>query len=320
MNKLEEMFVTTVTSTFKSETYLEVFLENCLDQSLFHRTIFSLNMSEPSIKELQIVRRFKPYFGSHLKVSRHKKRIPIYQAWNEICLQAKSPFLAIWNVDDSRSEHSLESQYSKITSDEFTSVSGPFVIIDKYGESSGLLADHSKASSSDWLKGMLYGPFFMFKREDLKILKGFDEQFEVAADFDFAMRLQSLGPVGYTDDILGFYLNAQLGVSTKPDSRLAPERECIYLRYGVVEKLDLKLLIPATRFDINKIHVGDSVYSLDACSRNIQVIIDSQTKLLTLRSWIKHLRRIRRSKLQVSLFHYARHPLHSARLLMKLLK
>jgi len=278
--------VTAITSLYKSEEYLELFLQNCLEQSIFHETFFALNISCPSKYELQMIRKYRPYFKGQIAVKQNSSLIPIYRAWNEMCREANTPYVAIWNVDDLRTPNSLASQLSLMQSGNFRSVAGPFSIVRHFGSTHGIIVNQSESPQSHWIEGMLHGPFFMFQKADLSILRGFDEQFKVAGDFDFAVRLTSLGRVGYTNNLLGYYLNERKGLSTSSSSTLPGERERIYLRYGVVKKIDYSILIEAAIFDFASIYVLGEKYLIQESMENFTQIRNSQLNKATTRSQI----------------------------------
>jgi hypothetical protein len=203
-----------------------------------------------------------------------------------MCSQVNTPYVAIWNVDDLRTPISLSSQLSLMQSGNFRSVAGPFSIVRQFGSTSGVIVNQSESPQSHWLEGMLHGPFFMFQKRDLSILRGFDEQFAVAGDFDFAVRLTSLGRVGYTDNLLGYYLNARKGLSTSHSSIQPAEREIIYLRYGIVKKIDYSILIKAAIFDFTGVYVLGKKYLIQDSMKNFNHIRNNQINKSTTRSQI----------------------------------
>ena len=270
--KSKVYMVTTITSLYRSEKYLESFLQNCLEQSAFNKTFFLLNISCPSREELSIIKKYLPSFNGQLSITRHKKLVSIYRAWNELCDKAQTPYVAIWNVDDLRTRHSLSSQLALMQTGKFRSVAGPFSIVREFGSTSGQVVDNSESPHSHWLEGMLHGPFFMFRKKDLSILHGFDEQFKVAGDFDFAIRLTSLGQVGYTRELLGHYLNQRSGLSTSQDSILPIERERIYLRYGVAKKFDYSMLHQVSYFDFTSLQVLGKRFMVEQSMKDFSFI------------------------------------------------
>lgn len=268
----KKYLVTTITSLYRSEEFLGTFLQNCLEQSFFSRTLFSLDFSNPSGREVEILTEYRSYFGNQLVVRQRKSRVPIYVAWNDMCKNSTTPFLAIWNVDDLRTYGSLASQVDLMKENGVRSVTGPFDIVRTFGSTSGERIDKSESPRTHWFEGMLHGPFFMFRRQDLSLLKGFDEKFSVAADFDFAIRLTSLGTVGYTNNLLGYYLNQGKGLSTSRNSSLNVERERIYLRYGVLKKLDFGLLPEVSNFDFTNVVVSGKTFPVVDSMKNFEEI------------------------------------------------
>jgi hypothetical protein len=97
---------------------------------------------------------------------------------------------------------------------------------------------------------MYLGPFMMFDSKVLIKSGLFDEQLRSGADFDLAIRLARSGHLGFTSGLLGYYLDAGLGASTRPNSLQAIERSVIELRYGIFDKFNAEYLPHVTKYDI----------------------------------------------------------------------
>jgi glycosyltransferase involved in cell wall biosynthesis len=255
--------VSVITSAFKSDAYLETFFHSFLSQRVSESTELILNISSPSSNELDIIRHFSALLPN-FRLIVHRNRIPIYRAWNECLSVATGEYIAIWNVDDIRTPESIEKQIAKLDSSEAASVMGAFVITSKFGLLEGTLCKQIVQTHEDYFKGMFHGPFFMFRRSLLHVLKGFDEQFSVAADFDFSIRLASVGSVAYCQDVLGYYLDNRQGASTSRKSVQPIERDAILMRYGAVELIEVSKLPSSLMFDFTSIHVEDETFPIES--------------------------------------------------------
>jgi glycosyltransferase involved in cell wall biosynthesis len=208
---------------------------------------------------------------------KHKKRVGIYQAWNECLDKSTGKYIAIWNVDDLRTPISLESQVKALDNSRAQSAIGPFIITSSYGEKKGKYCPQIVKDETDYFKGMYHGPFFMFRRSCLNILKGFDEQFEVAGDFDFCVRLASLGPVAYCLETLGYYLNERKGISTSKLSVQPVERDAIYCRYGALDLVDVSNLPISLNYDLKNIKIKGRLHPLTKTLMNYENIRQSNS-------------------------------------------
>jgi hypothetical protein len=126
----------------------------------------------------------------------------------------------------------------------------------------------------------------MFSKKSLKILRGFDEQFRVASDFDFAIRLASLGKFESTTNLIGYYLDSNEGASTRKDGVQAQEREAIYARYGAFHKSDPTLLHNIRKFDLDRVFVHDRIYTLRECTSNLDYIFEKNHSEESLSQWV----------------------------------
>jgi glycosyltransferase involved in cell wall biosynthesis len=233
--------VSTITPCYKMKDYIEIFLERLSRQTFFNRMEVVLDHNEPEKGEVELVRKFQKRYPGRLKHIIVKKVDPIGTSMNRCIHNAKGKFLTIWNVDDLRTDNSIEVQYNQIKRNEKIGfVYGNYTIVKEFGSSQGKFIDHKNFDKSELTKSMILGPFFMFKKSLCKKIGFFDEQLLQGADFDFAIRLAlaSNGRIVYEN--LGYYLNAQKGLSTKPNSLQPIEKDLVCMRYGIFEKIERK--------------------------------------------------------------------------------
>jgi hypothetical protein len=247
---------------------------------------------------MEIVDSFQGKFKNQANFILNSNLITVYEAWNENLKYVDSDYIAIWNVDDYRTDASLEMQAHILDNSDVSSVAGPFTIVDRYGSRDGHYVDHFGSQVNQFMRGMRHGPFFMFRAKDLELLRGFDEQYKICADYDFAVRLSSLGEVGYTRESLGYYLNSRSGVSTGGGRLLDKERESIYLRYGIFDKFDLTFLPDALHFDLTRIRVRGDSFPLSESMQNYIEINGSLSQRPDEYFWMVQLTKRIRAKVQ----------------------
>jgi hypothetical protein len=133
-------------------------------------------------------------------------------------------------------------------------VIGKYIIVNKFKSKKGNIIDESKRSHSEFLRGMLLGPFFMFRKSLLSKIGKFDEQFFSGSDYDLAMRLVRAGNYFCLDETIGYYLNEGKGLSTKPDSLQPIERTAVELRYNL-PVIDKSLIdIASKSYDLENLY------------------------------------------------------------------
>ena len=249
--------VSTITPCFRMGKYLETFLEQLANQSFFEDLEVYLDLNEPTQNELNMALKFQSLYGQHLNVNVVNKVDPIGVSMNRCINKSKGELLAIWNVDDLRTNFSLEDQVRTLNDNSMSSfVYGPYSVVNKFGQTQGKLVDNQNLSSKSFNKGMAAGPFFLFPRSHLGKVGLFDEQFQSGADFDLIQRLLTIGNPISTKNLLGYYLDEGLGASTRPNSLQPIERTVIEIRYGHLEAIDPFYLDSVADYNPSKILVS----------------------------------------------------------------
>lgn len=268
---MNDILISTITPCFKMKRYLKKFLEELPKQTMFNQMEIVLDHNEPDDEEVYWVKDFQKKYPGRIKHIIVNKVDPIGISMNRCIRESSGKFLTIWNIDDLRTDDSLELQYKKINeSDDFGVVYGDYMIVKSFGSQKGEIVDCSRYSEKDLFRSMLLGPFFMFRKSLCDKIGYFDEQFRTCADFDLALKLLFNTKAVYTKGLLGFYLNEGMGASTRPDAVLSPETTVINLRYGIFDKIDYDLVVSATKYNIrysllNKefIFVGNYINNYD---------------------------------------------------------
>jgi GT2 family glycosyltransferase len=245
--------VSTITPSYKSEKYLKGFLKNVKQQTHNNLEII-LDHKEPTENEINIVKKFNSK-NNNIKHLISDKVYPIGPSMNKCIENSTGEYLCIWNVDDLRTSNSIEVMAKALDEKKDVDiVIGKYIIVNKFKSKKGNIIDESKRSHSEFLRGMLLGPFFMFRKSLLSKIGKFDEQFFSGSDYDLAMRLVRAGNYFCLDETIGYYLNEGKGLSTKPDSLQPIERTAVELRYNL-PVIDKSLIdIASKSYDLENLY------------------------------------------------------------------
>lgn len=259
----QKKIVSAIVPAYKTEPYLDTFLTSVCNQTILSEIEIVLDLNLPSKTELEIVREHKRFLGDSLKVSVSKELNSISASMNQAILNSSGRYIAIWNVDDLRTPFSLESQLEILLSDSnITCAIGPYKKVNRFKDTEGTLVVETDLIPEKLLTGMHLGPFYMFPKSVTKKIGYFDEQLRSGGDFDFAIRLARSGSVVSTKDLLGWYLDAGLGASTRPNSLQPIERTVIELRYGIFEKMDFSLIPSTFQYSVPNLYFRGKIFPI----------------------------------------------------------
>lgn len=198
--------------------------------------------------------RDNPDLITHVKVPRE----PLAVSTNRAIRMARGEYLCIWNIDDLRTENSLELMARTLDMNPTIGFTyGDFIVVNEWEKRDGILIAAANFDKQRFICSMLAGPFFMWRRSLCHDVGYWDEQFKCAADFDYAARLTVESAGGKTDGLIGWYLNEGLGLSTRGAPWEKIERTVIQLRYGASTTLDLRYYNAARTYQIHKILQDD---------------------------------------------------------------
>jgi len=233
---------------------MEGFLENLSTQT--HKDLeIVMDHNNPSDREIELIEKYQETNDNllHIKVDGVD---PIGISMNRCIEYSTGDYLCIWNVDDLRTPDSIEIMARTLDENpDVDFVYGNFIIVPTFGGTQGQLVDET--GKEEWLtKGMILGPFFMFRKTAIEKAGVFDEQLVSGADFDLALRLAFNGKGLHIPEILGYYLNEGMGASTRPNSKQPLERTVIELRYGL-NVLEPHLIPEAKKYDVENIIVDN---------------------------------------------------------------
>lgn len=251
--------VSTITPCYKMGKYLHKFLEDLEKQTIFPNFEVVLDLNDPEPWELELVEHYiDKYPKGVIKLIVTTPVEPIGVSMNTCIKESTGDYLTIWNVDDLRESDSLEQQLKILDENpDIDIVNTNFKIVTSFGSKIGQQIDHTIYPESEYKRGMILGPFFMFRKSICEKAGYFDEQLKSGADFDFAIRLAYNSEIKFSEGNGGFYLNEGAGASTRSGSLQELEKTMIYLRYGINDKITNEgcqhLVEKAKKYDINNI-------------------------------------------------------------------
>jgi|TARA_R110002060_G_scaffold38317_8_gene49525 alpha-1,6-rhamnosyltransferase len=262
--------ISSITPCYNGGEYLAGFLGNVTSQVNLDEIEIVLDHNAPEKWEIDLVEKFQKEHPGVLihNVKEHVDNIA--RSMNDCWNMASGKYVAIWNIDDLRVPNSLKLQADFLdTNPAHGVVHGNFVIVDSFGSGAGRLVDHSQyfTPHRELTRGMVTGPFLMW-RKNLKDKCGmFDEQLVSGADFDLSIRLAANSRVGVVNEILGAYLDEGKGASTRPDNKQPLERTVIEMRYGISDKIDQRYVAEAQeKYEVQSLlwynekkHTGDVI-------------------------------------------------------------
>lgn len=249
--------VSTLTSCYRGEKYLPLFLEKLPEQMAFDRLEVVIDLNEPSTEELRLVKEFQERHPGHLKYTVQEKVVPYSASWNNCIRNASGEYLAVWNIDDLRTPNSIESQARLLDErPDIGIVHGRYKVVPTFGSNDGPYRDTTRLPKSEATRRFVFGPFYMFRRSLLDRAGMVDEQFRSSADLDHCIRMALHSDFTAVDEDLGYYLWAGEGLSNNPNSRIEVENFVIRMRYGIYDKLWYYYLAAASQYDPYKVLNG----------------------------------------------------------------
>lgn len=249
--------ISTITPCFRMGKYLPLFLDWLPKQTYFDKLEIVLDHNEPTPEEIQLVKDFQKKHPGRIKHIIVEKVDPIGISMNRCIKESSGEFLTIWNVDDLRTPNSIEQQAKLlIANSHIDIVYGDYKVVNKFGKTEGLSTNHAQYSEKELARGMILGPFFMFRKNLLKKAGMFDEQLKSGADFDLAIRLALHGKAEMAKKQLGYYLDEGKGASTRPGSLQPIEKTVVSLRYFIWDKADEQNFDRALDYNIHQIKIG----------------------------------------------------------------
>lgn len=248
-------------SVYKGEAYLPGFFENLQAQTIFPELELVLVLNLPSAREKQLCRDFAAKHQKQVQVLLAPRLETLGASWNRAWRAARAPYLAPWNVDDRRTVDSLHRQAVALDAEpQAVLCYGDYLRVPQYGAETGERRTTPAYTPGHFQRAFAQGGAFWLLRAAVSEQAGYyDEQFRIAADMDYSLRLAALGlPMVRAEGLLGYFTDAAEGLSTRQGaSEAALERTALQVRYGVFDKVDPVLEAAAREFRLDAVAQGN---------------------------------------------------------------
>ncbi len=242
--------VSIITSLYRTDKYLSQFEQNL---RVFVNALNSAQVDFELIVIANDATEVEKNFALKFKNENWFKfleigREPLYATWNRGAEMAKGEVMGFWNVDDVRFGNAIV-EAEKLFQASAELVHFPFVIKRYLKLGSWFLPlpkttinhqipEFSSKTKSEFLAGMVCGPFFMFTKDLYNRVGPFDEQFKIAGDFDWCVRAVKVSDkVVKAKSLGGVFRVDGGGLSAGGSSRHIAENNVIYVRNHLWHKL-----------------------------------------------------------------------------------
>jgi len=238
--------VSLITSLYKAESFLEGFLEDTINQTIFSECeLILLNANSPENEEKMI----EPYLKKHNNIIYDKldEDPGVYAVWNIGVKMSRAPLLTNANVDDRR--HPLYLEKHQKTLDENPDIDLAYANVLMTCRPNETLASNTTISTYEFPE---YSFLNLIKynmphccpmwRKSLHDRYGyFREDMVSAADFDMWLRAASDGSeFKKIDEVLSLYYKNPSGVSTKSETLKQAVAEVLELREKYMKHVDYR--------------------------------------------------------------------------------
>jgi len=267
-----------ITSLYNSSKYLEPFFLNFLEITNLNQVELIIIHNDPQEAEKEIIQKYSKEVPNLIY-----KQVPLeglYNSWNRAIRISNGKYIAMWSVDDRRVPDSLEKQAEILDYDsDCMIVSGNYYKVSEYGDTIGILKkDPILKRKMNGITKFNNGCFLMWRKKVHNTAGYFDEQLKIIGDHDFWIRVSLLHKVKSIDEILGYYLRNNEGISKlsiKDNNKELNVVKFRYYKYFIInpyiffyrqyiydDKIILKKIKSFGKFNENKAYSSPSVISV----------------------------------------------------------
>ncbi|MBS1537195.1 MAG: glycosyltransferase, partial [Bacteroidetes bacterium] len=283
----QKILVTAVISTYNSEKFIRGCLEDLTQQSLYTKGMLEILVIDACSEqhEGEIVKEFQSKFPN-IRYERKNSREPLYSSWNYASKIAQGKYIANTNADDRRREDCLERLANALETTEKGIAYSDLSFGKKENET------YKSASIGEWhfpdfdpKLAVLYnlGCFtLLWSKSAWEQIGGFNEQYKLAADFDFFTRVGLQFGAEHVAEPLTMALLHD-GQQSKKEEQMNVESNAIRSEFA---KLPLELLFPTGNLTTPEqranacIQIGNSAMTLREPWFGKQVVIKPQAAAL----------------------------------------
>ncbi|MFA5990995.1 MAG: glycosyltransferase [Candidatus Doudnabacteria bacterium] len=263
--------ISLITSLYRPGKYLQTYLNNlnafAKNTSIDLEVIVIGNdLQESELAELQKQQKYAPW----LKVV-DVPRETLYASWNRGVEMAQGEILGFWNVDDVRYFSALpdtvelfkkgaELVYFPFFIKRYISIFGKSFLVWK-SKIDKAIPEYNNITKLEFMRSMFCGPFFMFTKSLFGKVGPFDEQFKIAGDFDWCVRVAKLeAKMVKAKSLAGEFRVDGGGLSAGANKVVVAETNVVHRRFGVLDKLRPEDTELAAKYQINsRLYQGQSI-------------------------------------------------------------
>ena len=279
-----------ITSCFKGEMYLRSFINQLKQQSFSSELVWILVHNEPSQVEMDIVREFSEQHPGKIRHIIRNPVEPISASWNRGWNTAETEYVCFWNLDDCRLYNSLQRQVETLERNPDCVMSyGDYMVVPEYGSTIGKRVKTNSYNTFIFQRKFPGGAFMVWRRNALDRLGYFDEQLQIACDYDLVTRAAvSRLRMCKTPGLIGYFTNESKGLSTIiGENKEVIERTVVQIRYGMFDKVIQENLLVSEKYRISGILVGDNWLP-------IEIFVENYASFIKRRLFLQKFVRVRR--------------------------
>lgn len=219
--------ISLLTSVYKGDEYIEQFLEDITNQTIFEEKceLVIVNADSPGNEE-EVINKYLEKYPNNIVYKRLRKDPGIYGVWNEAIRMSSGEFLTNANLDDRKAPNSLEEHAKALVAyEDVDLVYSDMLVTDKPNEtfennSSNGRKYETPEFSFDLLKMINMPHAAPLWRKTIHEKYGFfDEQYRSAGDWELWLRAASQGAVYKKLPFsLNLYYFNPTGISTSPEN------------------------------------------------------------------------------------------------------
>lgn len=210
-------------SLFKGQNFIDGYLENVLQQTIFADTEFLiLDCNSPQNEHEKILPLSNKY--PNIKYVKLDKDPGLYAAWNIAIKMCSAPIIGNWNVDDRKSCNGLEILYKRLERKPIVDIVYGITYVstianEKYEDNEySSIYPYLPHSLSNLLKNNSPHCMPLWRKSIHEKFGYFDESYMSAADGEFWLRCAFGGAVlELVNHPVGLYYHNPTGVSTNPE-------------------------------------------------------------------------------------------------------
>ncbi len=262
-----EIKVSAIISTYNSEKFIKGCLENLCEQSIFDSSELIVIDSGSEENEKEIVMEFRSRCPN-IKYIRTESRESLYTAWNRAVKYARGKYLINTNTDDRLRNDAFEVLSNILDrNSDLGLVYADSLITDIENETFGNNSAKLKYAWPDFnigtaLSTSLFGSNPMWRREAHLTVGLFDEELEVAGDYDLFIRIAHRFGAAHLKENLSLFLKRDDSLSGK-DNALKTAKELRYIMSRFRKEIPLTDIYPGRdRFKEDKTALAAALWDL----------------------------------------------------------